>query len=97
MTEPTGPDALYLALDEAPDDSVTMRALADWYEEQGDLSTAECLHWAVERKRCPFRYHKGSGLAVSAKEWRDGWVWWVIGDPSRGRDWGLAPECRLPV
>ena len=97
MTEPTNLDALYLALDEAPDDSLTLRALADCYEEQDDLSTAECLHWAVERKRWPFRYLKSSGLSVSAMRWHDGWFWWAASDSAAAREWGCPPECRLPV
>ena len=47
MTEPTGPDALYLALDEAPDDSITLRALADWYEEQGGKPSLRNFHDAL--------------------------------------------------
>jgi uncharacterized protein (TIGR02996 family) len=97
MPEATNANALYLALDEAPGDTFTTMALADWYEEHGNLDAAECLRWSIARKRWPFRYTKSGGLSVSSDAWHSGWLWWALDDRNYGRNWGHPPECRLPV
>src|SRR5262245_29400774 len=93
-------DALYKALDDKPDDQVTIRALADWYEEHDNQDAAECLRWTAEEKKHPFLYKKrGGGVSVSCKTWHDKWLWWAIfkeGEHEYGNDWGHSPECRLP-
>jgi len=95
----SGPDPLtgfYLALEENPDDRVTLLALADWYEEQDEPAAACCLRWAVGRDFWPFCYCASTGLTVSSGAWHDGWFWWAVDEPYHGRDWGHAPNCRLP-
>ena len=92
-----GPDALrafYLALAETPGDPVTLLALSDWYDEQGDSSAAECVRWSARKKRWPFQYHRGT-LAVHSDTFHDGWLWWANDDPLFGADWGHSLECRL--
>ena len=45
--------AFYLALEESPGDPVTLQALADWYEEQGQTDDAACLRWTVRQPALP--------------------------------------------
>src|SRR5262249_31745497 len=88
--------AFYLSLEESPHDPVTLQALADWYEEQGNPDAADCLRWAVQHTKSPFRYRRDSGLTVSSAGWHDGWLWWAVDDPYYGRDWGHPRSCMLP-
>jgi len=93
---PDAPTAFYLALEDEPHDAVTLQALADWYDDQGDADAAACLRWAVRRGLGPYRYRKGAGLTIASEGWHDGWLWWATDDPDFGRDWGHPPSCRLP-
>jgi hypothetical protein len=95
MAEPDPLDAFFLTLDEAPGDAVTLQALADWYEEQGQPDSARCVRWAVRCTYYPFRYCEGA-LKKSGKDWHDGWYWWALDDPYDGRGWGHPVYCRLP-
>jgi hypothetical protein len=100
MTSMSDTDALqafYLVLDENPGDQVTLLALAGWYEEHDQPIAADCLRWAARHSAWPFRYRANGGLIVSSAVWHDGWFWWAIDDPFRGRDWGHEPNCRLPA
>jgi uncharacterized protein (TIGR02996 family) len=88
--------AFYLSLDQAPDDQVTLLALADWYEEQGDTQAAACLRWTVRRGLSPFRYRVGGAVTQSGQEWHDGWFWWTVDEPYFLDDWRFDITCRLP-
>jgi uncharacterized protein (TIGR02996 family) len=90
--------AFYDALDQTPEeDRVTLLALADWYEEQGEPEAAECLRWTVRQGLSPFCYQRdGGGVTVSSDAWHDGWFWWSVDEPSQTSDWGHDPACRLP-
>ncbi len=96
MAEPDPLTAFYLSLDESPGDAVTVLALADWYEEQGQPDSARCLRWAVRGMLYPFRYRRGA-LARNGKDWHDGWFWWALDDPYEGQAWGHPLHCRLPL
>jgi uncharacterized protein (TIGR02996 family) len=88
-------DAFYLALDEAPGDTVTTLALADWYEEHGQETAATCVRWALQQRRWPFRYLRGAvQVEVPSEDWHNGWYWWVLETPFSWR--GFPPECCLP-
>ena len=52
----------YLALRESPGDPVTLLALADWFEEQGQADNAACVRWSLRRERRPFEYRFGPKL-----------------------------------
>jgi hypothetical protein len=97
MSESDPLQAFYLVMDENPGDPVTLLVLADWYEEHDQADTADCLRWAVRRGYRPFLYRADGGLTVSSPVWHDGWFWWSIDDPYRGRDWGHDDGCRLPA
>lgn len=86
----------YLALEESPGDVVTLLALADWYDEQGDPDAAGCLRWVVRLGKWPFRYHQAAGPPQRGGPWREGWWWWAIDGPSASVDWGLPAACLLP-
>jgi hypothetical protein len=92
------PDSFYLALDENPGDLLTVQALADWYEENGEANAASCLRWLAVRERWPFRFQKEGGpvTIAAARTWNDGWFWWAVEDPWTGYDWGHPEQCRLP-
>jgi uncharacterized protein (TIGR02996 family) len=88
--------AFYLALDEMPGDRVTMLALADWYEEHGEISAAECLRWLVEYGLYPFRYRKGETVQHSPPAWHEGWYWWAVENSQARRNWRYPRSCCLP-
>jgi hypothetical protein len=88
-------EALYLALNDAPGDAATVLALADWYADNDEPDSAECLRWLHEQRRWPFRYTRDAGLAVERKAWHEGWFWWTAGGIDEG--WGYPPECVLPA
>lgn len=88
--------AFYQALEDDPGDAVTLRVLADWFEDHGWRDEADCLRWVVRLRRRPFRYSRDAGLAVTGSSMKDGWFWWAIDDPHYGRDWGHPRTCRLP-
>jgi hypothetical protein len=90
-----GPESFYLALEETPGDPVSLLALADWHEEQGNDSAAACLRWTVEQKRYPFLYRRGS-LHMVSHDWHDGWFWWGVENERYGGDWGHPGHCLLP-
>ena len=88
------PDAFYLSLDESPGDATTLCALADWYEERGELGNAGCVRWTIRRGLHPIRFvrDKSQATAVRGVSWSDGWYWWVIDEPN----WAAEKACRLP-
>ena len=94
MDTPHLPDAFYLGLDESPGDMTTLCALADWYEEQGDLSSASCIRWTIRRGLHPVRFDRDTSKPKTARgnSFNDGWYWWVIDEP----DWSEEKACRLP-
>jgi uncharacterized protein (TIGR02996 family) len=96
MSEPDPPAALYLTLDENPGDHVTLLALADWYEEQGQAGCAACLRWTVRNALYPFHYSRDL-LKKNGSDWHEGWYWWALDDPYAGADWGHPLHCRLPL
>ena len=88
------PDAFYRELEDAPDDATTLCALADWYEEQGDLSSAGCVRWTIRRGLHPIRFSRANdyGSLCVGPTWNDAWYWWVIDEPN-----GVEEKCcRLP-
>ena len=88
------PDAFYLTLDETPDDRPTLCALADWFEDQGDLSSSTCVRWTIRRGIYPIHFDRDASETITERgvSWHDGWYWWVIDRPN------YAPEksARLP-
>jgi uncharacterized protein (TIGR02996 family) len=97
VSDPDSLTAFFLSLDERPGDHVTLLALADWYEEQGQSNNANCLRWTVRNAVYPFRYRRDGGLTVSTESWHDGWYWWAYNDTHYGKDWGHPLHCRLPL
>lgn len=95
VTAPDTLSAFYFALEESPGDPLTLQALADWFDEQGNAASAACLRWAVRTKRTPFHFERTGPLTVVGNEWHDGWYWWVKEHPQAGADWGYPAECQL--
>jgi hypothetical protein len=63
-------------LDGHPDDGLCRQALADLYEEGGDLARARCQRWLAANARWP-----DNDLALLGQT---GWHWWsVVKDPRR--------------
>jgi hypothetical protein len=93
MTENRTLISLYRALEEA-NDPVALLALADFYEEQGNLQPANCLRWTVDQGRFPFQY-QARCLRVHSGNWHDGWWWWAR--PRPRNTWGHPSTCELPV
>jgi hypothetical protein len=58
MSEDVIREGLLAALDRALDDPVAPAALADWFEERGDATAAECLRWLVRNGRRPGCYEE---------------------------------------
>jgi hypothetical protein len=46
-------EALFTAFDSDRGDRAALGALADWYEEHGEIDAAACLHWALALGRRP--------------------------------------------
>ena len=94
MATPLLPDAFYRALDDAPDDATTLCALADWYEEQGDVSIAACVRWTIRLRLRPIRFSRVNdyGALRVGPTWNEGWYWWVVDEPN----WVEERACRLP-
>jgi len=86
--------ALYKAIEEKPLDSVSILALADWYEEQGQTEAAAALRWLAEQKKTPYRYIYQEELKVHFDQWKSGWYWWAT--DAEGHDWGHPDSCVLP-
>jgi hypothetical protein len=91
-------DAFYLALDETPDDQVTLLALGDWYEEQDKPDAAACVRWAARHDYRPFLFRANSSpdLPPASDNLHDGWYWWAINEFPDDHDWGHPSTCRLP-
>lgn len=47
------PEHLAAAYDRDPSDLILVRALADYFEEEGNPTAADCLRWVVEKGRVP--------------------------------------------
>ena len=94
MDTPHLPDAFYLGLDESPGDTTTLFALADWYEEQGDLDRASCVRWTIRRGLHPHRFDKASSnrKPILGRSANDGWYWWAEDAPNDCE----VTTCRLP-
>jgi hypothetical protein len=59
MTDDETRDALFSALESNRGDRVSLSALADWFEEQGEPDARECLRWVVAAGRRPgFNEHQ---------------------------------------
>src|SRR5262245_9864058 len=87
----------YHALKETPGDPVTLLALADWFEDNGQPDSASCVRWTLRRKRFPFEFHRNEGgLLNDSPTWHDGWFWWTTSE-IYGSDWGHPVTCRLPT
>jgi hypothetical protein len=91
------PDAFYTTLETNPGDTFTIKALADWYEEQGQADPAACLRWAADNGRWPYRYLHDGSLTKSCDSWNKRWLWWAKEDPDYGDQWGHPASCRLPA
>ena len=48
MNEALTLTALYAELEANPDDTLTLLALADWFEENDQGKPAECVRWLAE-------------------------------------------------
>lgn len=88
--------AFYLSLEESPGDAVTLQALADWFEEEGQSDEAACLRWAVRRGLCPYRFRREADSAIpNSPTLKEGSLWWALDDPHYGNTWGHPRSCRL--
>lgn len=87
-------DALFAALEGAPDDKVTQLALADWFDEHDRPGHAACLRWLAAEGRAPFQYFEKSPIRHHHETWEAGWWWWVT--DSEESPWGYPPGCVLP-
>lgn len=88
-------NAFYSVLEKSPSDTLTQRALADWYEEHDQPQAATCLRWLAENKRSPFRYRRRSRKLLHHHDsWKNGWYWWTTAQEGDG--WGYSPCCVLP-
>jgi uncharacterized protein (TIGR02996 family) len=96
MPDPNPLAALFLSLDATPGDHVTLLALADWFEEQGQPEKAACLRWTIRNNLRPFRYTRDGSVTKKSNDWNDGWYWWARADPYIGQGWGHPLHCRLP-
>jgi len=95
MAEPLELRGLYDALEASPGDPVSLRALADWYEEHDEARRASCYRWLAAEHKAPYKYHADSDLRHHHSEWHDGWYWWTTGEKLKD-DWGYSAGCALP-
>jgi uncharacterized protein (TIGR02996 family) len=86
--------ALYAALEADPADTVTLLALADWFEEHDQDKPAECVRWLAETGKVPYRYTDEADILHHFDKWKDGWYWWTTASERKG--WGYPKDCRLP-
>ena len=86
--------AFYAELEANPGDTVTLHALADWFEENDQIKPAECVHWLAEMGKVPFRYTDDAEIIHHFDAWKNGWYWWTTASARRG--WGYPKACRLP-
>jgi hypothetical protein len=73
-------DALHTALDADPTDAISRLALADWYEEQGDLVAAKAWRWLAQEGKRPFdwaRYNESS-VHFQGFDWHNGRAQWDV-------------------
>jgi uncharacterized protein (TIGR02996 family) len=92
--EPRELTAFYLALEENPGDTVTLRALADWLEEHDEPTQAACLRWLAAEGKAPYRYNPADGLMYYHHDWQEGWWWWTTSKEKE--PWGYLMACVLP-
>lgn len=87
------PDAFYLDLDDAPSDTTTLCALADWHEERGEIRTAECVRWTIRHDLRPILFSRDGHWRelLTGPSWHDGWYWWVVDESN----WVEERSCRL--
>jgi uncharacterized protein (TIGR02996 family) len=76
-TDAASSEALWSALEADPTDRLVLLALADWFEEQGDVVAAECLRWGHARRKRPFQYFSTSKIRYHYEKWGEGWYWWA--------------------
>ena len=86
--------ALYAELEANPDDTLTLHALADWYEENDQSKPAECVRWLAEMGKLPFHYSDEADVIHHYEKWKIGWYWWTTAGERKG--WGYPKGCRLP-
>ena len=94
MTETRDLTALFDALEDVPDDRVTLLALADWFEDQDRSMAAGCLRWLAASGKLPYRYFAASPLRYHHESWAEGWFWWTT--ESEMEKWGYPQTCELP-
>jgi hypothetical protein len=77
--------ALEVYLDDNPDDALGRYALADLFEERGDLDAAHCQRWLADQRLWPDANLKPFSLT--------GWHWWSCPDrPHFRRAHAVLPE-----
>ena len=94
MSEATVLTALFAELEEAPCDIATLRALADWLEDDDQPKPAECVRWLADTGKVPFKYALQEEIMYRFDGWRRGWFWWTTG--IQRPNWGYPKSCRLP-
>lgn len=62
MHKPIDREALFAAIDDDRTDAVSINALGDWFEENGDSNAAVCLRWVTRNGRRPSSYPRPSIL-----------------------------------
>jgi hypothetical protein len=60
MRDETAREALLAALDADRGDAISINALGDWFEENGDQPAAACLRWVTRNARKPAHYPRQS-------------------------------------
>jgi hypothetical protein len=94
MSEADALAALFAELEANPGDTLTLNALADWFEENDQAKPAECVRWLAEAGKVPFHYTEESDIIHHFEGWKVGWYWWTTANERRG--WGYPKACRLP-
>ena len=77
--EPMELTAFYQALESNPGDTVTLGALADWFEEGGDGTSAAGVRWLANEGKAPYRYFHTNDLRFHHDSWRESWWGLVVG------------------
>jgi hypothetical protein len=78
---------IHRVLDQDPTDVLSRLALADLYEEEGDLITARAWRWLAAQKKWPYDWAKQPEYdCFKTFDWYQG----------EGAVWAVPPSCHVP-